>query len=74
MSATPLDERLRQRAKETAEALLDSLPERVWVEGDGSIYGDFRAPERRRVRLREMDVIRMLHQAQEKAHGIYSVL
>ena len=74
MSGTPLDERLRQRAKETAEALLDSLPERVWVEGDGSIYGDFRAQDRRRVRLREMDVIRMLHNAHEKAHGIYSAL
>ncbi len=74
MSGTPLDERLRQRAKEAAEELMDSLPERVWVEGDGRIYGDFRSPERRRVRLTEMDVIRMLHNAHEKAHGIVSTL
>jgi hypothetical protein len=74
MSVTPLDERLRHIAKEAAEKLMDSLPERVWVEGDGRIYGDFRAQERRRVRLTEMDVIRMLHGAHEKAHAIVSTL
>ena len=74
MSGTPLDDRLRQRAREAAEALMDSLPERVWVEGDGSIYGDFRSQDRRRVRLREMDVIRMLHNARNQAHAIVSVL
>jgi hypothetical protein len=74
MSATPLDERLRQIAKKAAEELMHSLPERVWVEGDGRMYGDFRGPERRRVRLTEMDAIRMLHGAHEKAHGIFSTL
>lgn len=74
MAATPLDDRLRKRAHELASELCGMLPTRVWVEGDGKMYGDFSGNGAQRRRLTELDVVRLLHAANEKSNQILSAL
>lgn len=74
MATTPLDERLRDRAQKLAAELCEMMPTRVWVEGDGKMYGDFAGNGGARRRLTEFDVVRMLHAASEKSNQILSAL
>lgn len=73
MSGTPLEPKLREAATKRTEELLHMLPVRCWVEGDGKMYGQFADGSDRR-RLSELDVLRMLHVAHEKANMIFSAI
>lgn len=73
MAGTPLSDELRKRAHDAAARLYDETPKRVWVEGDGRIYGDFTGGQERR-RLTELDVIKLLHKANETANALISIL
>lgn len=49
------------------------LPLRIWVEGDGEIYGEFQGNNAQRVPLTVFDAIKLIHAAGSAARRLISI-
>lgn len=55
-----------QKAQEIAFTMDAELPVRVWVEGNGTMWGEFQGGDGHRQQLDELQMVKLLHRA---AHG-----
>lgn len=67
------DEDKLKKYEELALELDAALPTRVWVEGDGKMYGDFQGNSGRRVQLTPFEAIQLIHQAAATARRMISL-
>lgn len=62
-----------KKVEQLAFDLNAKLPVRIWVEGDGKIYGEFQSNGNHRVALDSFEVIKLVHIASVAAGRMISV-
>lgn len=62
-----------KQLQDFAFVLDEKMPLRVWVEGDGKMYGDFQSNTGTRTLLTPYDAIKLIHTAGHTARQMISV-
>lgn len=73
MSITDTAEVKFEKAQEIFYQLDADMPTRIWVEGDGKMYGDFQSNSGQRRPLTQFDVIQLVHKAHIAAAKLISI-
>ena len=68
-----IDSERLQHMEKLAFDLDAKLPLRIWVEGDGTIYGEFQGNENHRRQLGSFEVIKLIHQTAHTCRRMISI-